>query len=416
MRVTTEHLEKFVVNCQPDLDIIKTSLSAFNIFNVLGIQYREIRHSNFLGWLFDPNESHQLGDIFLKDLFKLLNIKNVLTKDTLGQLLLKDFTDTKVYRESVKNIDILILNEELGFVITIENKIHADFAEHQLAKYYNYIEKRYEHVAHRIYLTLTPKPSYRHNIFLEGNNYSNINYQQITDLIDSNFEVIKTATPTVSASINQYVSMVRKNLTMTSDEVLKAREIYRLYKNEIDFIIQNQLDFSIFKDEIIGFIKAENLDGFSMSHAPHINVIHLLPDNQKLKKLFHYPDAMSWNGEYIFSLILFFEQNNVWLKFGFGNIIQSDTREKIVKTKSNLYGNMFDFEVFKKTFEEKYHFQMHPFNPTKEYTGVTGIRLFDDEEFHLSGLPFKDFFIEKFDSMNAMLIKPWINECLQKLI
>ena len=75
MNVSTKDLEKFVIDNQSHLEEIKHSLSEFNIFNVLGIQHREIRHSNFIDWLFDPNESHQLGDVFLKDLFKLLRRK-----------------------------------------------------------------------------------------------------------------------------------------------------------------------------------------------------------------------------------------------------------------------------------------------------------------------------------------------------
>ena len=47
----------------------------FNIFDVLKISRTEIRHSNMLGWLLDPNENHGLGDKFLKALFKIvLNI------------------------------------------------------------------------------------------------------------------------------------------------------------------------------------------------------------------------------------------------------------------------------------------------------------------------------------------------------
>ena len=54
----------------------RTSLESFNIFNVLGVQYREIRHSNYLGWLLDPNESLNLKDIFLKGLFEKLQKLN----------------------------------------------------------------------------------------------------------------------------------------------------------------------------------------------------------------------------------------------------------------------------------------------------------------------------------------------------
>lgn len=38
----------------------------FNLFDVLRITNMEIRHSNILAWIFDPNESHGLGDSFIK--------------------------------------------------------------------------------------------------------------------------------------------------------------------------------------------------------------------------------------------------------------------------------------------------------------------------------------------------------------
>ena len=70
--MTTAQLEYFEKECQEDFKTIKASLDAFNIFEVLKIHRREIRHSNFLGWLFDPNGSHNLGDIFLKELIIFL--------------------------------------------------------------------------------------------------------------------------------------------------------------------------------------------------------------------------------------------------------------------------------------------------------------------------------------------------------
>ena len=249
MSITTEHLEKFVVDCQPKLDAIRTSLGAFNIFNVLGVQYREIRHSNFLGWMFDPYETHKLGAIFLKDLLKLLHTRKVLSLEHYNELLQQDLGKTQVYRESVHNIDILIVNQDLDFVICIENKIHADYAEHQLAKYHSYIERNYVEFNKRIYLTLTPSQSERHLIFEDGENYTNITYQDIIILLESNNEHIVKALPTVKESINQYMAMVQKDITHTSKEAILAKEIYKKYKKEIDFIISNQDDFSFYKNE-----------------------------------------------------------------------------------------------------------------------------------------------------------------------
>ena len=49
-----------------DLEKLEQLTSEFNIFTSLKVEYQEIKHSNFLSWLMDPNETHQLGDSFLK--------------------------------------------------------------------------------------------------------------------------------------------------------------------------------------------------------------------------------------------------------------------------------------------------------------------------------------------------------------
>lgn len=76
---------------------------------------------------------------------------------------------------------------------------------------------------------------------------------------------------------------------------------------------------------------------------------------------------------------------------------------------------MYDFDLFKVPRDKKYHFQMHPKNPEKDFAGVAGVRLFDEEDFNLSELAFNEFFYEKFKGIKELLIDPWIIECLEKL-
>lgn len=55
-----QSLERFVVE-NDDLLAIEEQIGRFNIFDVLGIARNEIRHSNYLGWLLTPVESHGQG-------------------------------------------------------------------------------------------------------------------------------------------------------------------------------------------------------------------------------------------------------------------------------------------------------------------------------------------------------------------
>ena len=52
-------LDKFLVD-NTELEELSAKLSIFNIFGVLRVEDTEIRHSNVLAWLLDPQGSHGL--------------------------------------------------------------------------------------------------------------------------------------------------------------------------------------------------------------------------------------------------------------------------------------------------------------------------------------------------------------------
>ena len=103
-----------------DFDKLDLGLKNPNIFQILSISKNEIRHSNFLSWLLDPNQSHKLGDIFLKrflrEVFSSEKFDNIDQADVEGL----NFSDVEVLREW-KNIDILIKLSDI--VVCIENKV-----------------------------------------------------------------------------------------------------------------------------------------------------------------------------------------------------------------------------------------------------------------------------------------------------
>ena len=58
-------LNSLVVNC-PELRELEQLLGAFNLFRILRFEHGEIRHSNILAWLLQPEEAHGLKDLFLR--------------------------------------------------------------------------------------------------------------------------------------------------------------------------------------------------------------------------------------------------------------------------------------------------------------------------------------------------------------
>lgn len=57
-----------------DFDMISDQLAPWlkeeNIFQILKLSRTEIRHSNFLAYLFNPKEGHGMKDYFLKSFLK----------------------------------------------------------------------------------------------------------------------------------------------------------------------------------------------------------------------------------------------------------------------------------------------------------------------------------------------------------
>ena len=81
--------------------------SSFNIFDVLKIARTEIRHSNVLAWLLNPNENHGFGKAFIARLNSYIAKDGLVSDEVAFKLLTMKYSDIVVYREW-QNIDILI--------------------------------------------------------------------------------------------------------------------------------------------------------------------------------------------------------------------------------------------------------------------------------------------------------------------
>jgi hypothetical protein len=62
-------LEALVVD-NADLERLESLIAQFNIFEAVGVERQELRHSDFLSFLLDPRQSHGLGDSFLRRLLQ----------------------------------------------------------------------------------------------------------------------------------------------------------------------------------------------------------------------------------------------------------------------------------------------------------------------------------------------------------
>jgi hypothetical protein len=83
-----------------------------NLFNILKIATKEFAHTQFLAWLLNPQENHQLNNLFLEKFLKMLSSNNPSNKgQNLDQLI---GLDTLVIAErrisEHEQIDIMLIN------------------------------------------------------------------------------------------------------------------------------------------------------------------------------------------------------------------------------------------------------------------------------------------------------------------
>lgn len=402
-------LEEFILESQPSLEAIGHSLDAFNIFNVLGVQYREIRHSNFLGWLFDPNESHDFGDVFLNGLLKLIRGTGELSVEVFLQLLLADLSDTKVYRETIHDMDIFIVNRALNFAICIENKIHANFSKNQLSKYYNYVETNYGDLDHRVYLTLTPFLDNRHLGYTDGKQYYNITYGAILDLFKAQESIINAAPITIKESIQQYISVIEKDLLGMGKDVELAHEIYKKYHKEIDFIIKNKPSFKKIFGEVKKkyFEESRKEDYLLVTPQKDESILRIIPKNAAIERLFLNPEFKSWKDtDYLFCIELMSWSEVIVIKFCFGGVNRTDADGTLQGIKTQLIETMKGFNSIKK--------YKRDIVATSKYPGIIERKLVYSLDVIKSGKSQYETFVEKFEAFEADIIKHWIEECEAK--
>ena len=230
------------------LEDLETELRKPNIFSILGIGRMEIRHSNFLGWLLDPNGSHGLGNKFLVRILRDLALEkdNGLDIVKISDL---NFKNVDVYREyQIQNgsLDILIIfrDEKDKLVICIENKIDTKDSKEQLKTYSNYIKKTFKDEDNvnkykKIFVYLTPKGDDPNDIN-EKSNWRNYSYKD--EIIEHLTHVLDTTRDSLAKTyISDYLTTLKIEIMGIQDRAQElANAIYENHKEIIDFVVANR--------------------------------------------------------------------------------------------------------------------------------------------------------------------------------
>ena len=222
-------LDAFLTN-NSDLLRLEGMLSRFNLFEAVGVVRQELRHSDFLAFLIDPNQSHGLKSTFLRELLLATNVTQSVTFAGF------DLTQATVFREW-HHVDILVVDDVNRLAVIIENKIGTGEHSDQLNRYQNDFARHYpgyEFCA----LYLTPegdKPS--------SNGYHAISYKLVCNVVDQiaqdNRNILNRE---LTLALEHYVQMLRRHILTDSDVAQLCRSIYHKHRQALDLIFEHRPD------------------------------------------------------------------------------------------------------------------------------------------------------------------------------
>lgn len=262
MESITNLLNQVSIINKKNTEILDATGGRFNIFQITGVNHYENIHSSIIAEFLNINGTHGLKsrffECFLETVSKELDFKsfNVLNSRI-----------TTEYSTSEGRIDILI-EDNNGKAIIIENKIYAKDQPKQLIRYSHYADKTYKNGYRILYLTLWGgKASDQSG---NGVTYFPISYRiHIIKWLEKCVSV-SSRFPIVRETLIQYINHIKQltNIDMNTKnkeeitEVLSkienlraAKSIYQNYSATFDTIIEKY-----FNPKMIDFAKTKGLD------------------------------------------------------------------------------------------------------------------------------------------------------------
>lgn len=214
------------------LNELKKWETGFNVFDVLNIARNEIRHSNVLSWLLNPNGDHGLGDLILYGVLSEMLVLNPESKFKQTKLLLLDLSSFDVRREE-EHIDLLLVSQKEKFVIAIENKTFTGEHDNQLDRYKKYVEK-YFGGYDALYIYLTPHGDESS----DSENWLALSYDAVYKSVEKALNETHVEND-VKVFISDYLEILRRDIM--EDQELKnvCNKIYEKHKKALDLIFNN---------------------------------------------------------------------------------------------------------------------------------------------------------------------------------
>ncbi|MDP3211930.1 PD-(D/E)XK nuclease family protein [Methylotenera sp.] len=206
--LNTEHQDENRLLAKQEFLQLDKLLNSFNVFEATDMGRREIKHTKFLSYLLDPNESHGLGETFIKNF--IIRISTRFNDFPRFFDLDLSFTEiTPEFNLTKGSLDCLINIPQRNpgspsVIIAIENKIGAGQGKGQLENYRNWIHSKFpEQKKFFIFLTFN---------YEEPNDdlWEHITYQDVVlPSVKATLDMLEdTGSPHLKAILNDYYELM----------------------------------------------------------------------------------------------------------------------------------------------------------------------------------------------------------------
>ncbi|MEQ2006272.1 MAG: PD-(D/E)XK nuclease family protein [Limisphaerales bacterium] len=217
-------------------------LRQFNVFRVLRFEHGEIRHSNMLAWLLQPDETHKLGDSFLRGW--LLRVVNDAAPDLLGGLTAESIKAGKIGDVEIARewnfLDLLVkvtTTEGDAWVIAIENKWWAKQGKNQLAGYRRKVESAFP-TARRMFVFLTAKDESP-----DDEAWVTAKHRQVYEVLSTCLKQRATKRGREAVMLMRHYLTILEERCMENPKITElARKIYERHRRALDVIIEHRTE------------------------------------------------------------------------------------------------------------------------------------------------------------------------------
>lgn len=201
----------------------------FNMFDAVGMQRQEIRHSRFLAYLLDPRNPHGLGSEFLRAVLAQAMSTNRPANLSALRVETADLDQSTVYCER-DHFDVSVEIPSLKLLFVIENKIDALESQDQLNGYRQIALDRYNDFNFLgVFLTVTGYQG-------DDTAWSAMGYESIIVALKRACEHASLP-PDAGMAIRHYIALVERNVVASQALIDACKALYKQHRTAIDLVI-----------------------------------------------------------------------------------------------------------------------------------------------------------------------------------